>query len=216
MKKLEIGTKYAVGAGCEKWDSIDSITNFFLRPFLQARKNLNMESNQGYIPEIVPELEELEKMRMRFSEDVNAYIAQLLVGVCGGATTEMMSKLVSGNELEIKEMVDDAESRAKKYLIYKTNADYLLVSMGVFEHFSEEKPKESNLVRGKRYYSFASGYLSEIKKTSDDATVFVLKKLARDFPDYVEILSAMSHLAFEKFAQKITDDDISKIIRLEE
>src|SRR5205085_12028284 len=85
-----------------------------------------------------------------------------------------------------------------KYLIYKTNADFLLVSIGIFDnphaadtHRNKLKPsEEAYLGRGKTYYHFAYSYSQQVHRKNAGVSE-VLEKLSVGFDKYIRILSHM-------------------------
>ena len=86
-----------------------------------------------------------------------------------------------------------------KYTIYKTNADFLLISIGIFRNPTNGKLKsrtlfknseEAHMGRAKTYYNFAYTYSqSMFRRTTGIGEV--LEKLSKGFERYVEILSHM-------------------------
>jgi hypothetical protein len=85
-----------------------------------------------------------------------------------------------------------------KYLIYKTNADFLLVSIGIFDnpaasaaHRAKLQPSEEAYVgRGKTYYHFAYSYSQQMHRKNAGVSD-VLEKLSVGFDKYLRILSHM-------------------------
>lgn len=95
--------------------------------------------------------------------------------------------------------IEESNDVRLKYTIYKTNADFLLISIGIFN--DGERPaaesatlfkntEEAHMGRAKAYYNFAYTYSqSMFRRTSGIGDV--LEKLSRGFERYVEILSHM-------------------------
>ncbi len=87
-----------------------------------------------------------------------------------------------------------------KYTIYKTNADFLLISIGIFRNPDGLRPgskdalmkdnEEVYVGRAKAYYQFAYSY-SQAMFRKATAISEVLEKLSKGFEQYVEILSFM-------------------------
>jgi len=91
-----------------------------------------------------------------------------------------------------------------KYTIYKTNADFLLVSIGIFDNptaiIGKPRPRtqpseEASIGRGKVYYHFAYTFSQQVHK-KNPAISEVLEKLSLGFDRYARILS---HLRGEYF-----------------
>src|SRR6185436_10764355 len=84
-----------------------------------------------------------------------------------------------------------------KYLIYKTNADFLLVSIGIFDNPTGQaaqrrlQPSEEAYIgRGKTYYHFAYSYSQQMHRKNQGVSE-VLEKLSVGFDKYIRILSHM-------------------------
>jgi hypothetical protein len=92
-----------------------------------------------------------------------------------------------------------------KYTIYKANADFLLVSMGIFDDphaiaperrrrrqrgNRTEPTEEAYIGRGKTYYRFAYTYSQQLYKKNAGISE-VLEKLSIGFDSYLKILSHM-------------------------
>ena len=87
-----------------------------------------------------------------------------------------------------------------KYTIYKTNADFLLISIGIFDNpravVTPSRPgrfepsEEAYMGRGKTYYQFAYSY-SQLLHGRKSAITDVLEKLSMGFDKYIQILTYM-------------------------
>jgi hypothetical protein len=106
-----------------------------------------------------------------YDEDVNVYLAHLLHSFI--------------------------DSRLK-YLIYKTNADFLLISIGIFDNpvgtaaprAKVPSSEEAYIGRGKTYYHFAYSYAQHVHR-KNQGVAEVLEKLSVGFEKYIKILSHM-------------------------
>ena len=182
--------------------------NFFLRHWLMARKHTGLESNAGFEPKIIG----LRMNDLCFDEDVNVYVAGLLISLFDPARGERESRYVRATELGVHELVGESEDRAFKFMAYRVNADHILTRMGLFDFLREDSYGiESEVLRGKRYYAFAAGYLSEIDRRRS-ALLDVMEKLSIRFEQYYEILSALTRNYLE-FAQRIGADAEAAILR---
>jgi hypothetical protein len=97
------------------------------------------------------------------------------------------------------EKVANSTDARLKYTIYKTNADFLLISIGIFNNAEAKRPdtahayrnsEEAYMGRGKAYYHFAYTYSQSAFRKSTGITE-ILEKLSNGFERYVEILSHM-------------------------
>jgi hypothetical protein len=85
-----------------------------------------------------------------------------------------------------------------KYLIYKTNADFLLISIGIFDNpmgpaasrAKVQPSEEAYIGRGKTYYHFAYSYSQQVHRKNAGVSE-VLEKLSVGFEKYIRILSHM-------------------------
>lgn len=102
----------------------------------------------------------LETSQELGDEDVNAYLAGLLVSYIDPGYLTHISDWLSHYDLDVYQAVSRSEDRVQAYWIYKVNADDLLVSLGVFHRLWRQEKGE--LTRMKRYYSYASEYQKRI------------------------------------------------------
>lgn len=102
----------------------------------------------------------LETNQELYDEDVNAYLAGLLVSYIDPHYLHAISEVLSRYDIDVFQAVARAEDRYQAYWIYKVNADDLLVSLGLFRKFHQTAQGE--LLRIKRYYSSASSYQRRI------------------------------------------------------
>ncbi len=187
----------------------DTFFNFFMVRWLLAREEAGMESDHGFVPQI----KGLRMNDMAFDEDVNVYISGLLSGATKSAVFhQRLARYVRGTELGVHKLVDDVRDRAFKFMVYRTNADHILLRLGVFDHFRENFTGTfADITRGKRYYAFAAGYLGEINGRRS-ALQDVIEKMSVRFDDYYEILSTMTRKYIE-FMQQLTASDEAGIYR---
>lgn len=133
-----------------------------------------------------------------YDEDVNVYIANLLCSFMNPDYHRRAKKFISRYDSNLFEKIKDSSDVRLKYTIYKTNADFLLISIGIFKN-PESTPitlpapnrsEEAHMGRGKAYYQFAYSY-SQSMFRKPTAISEVLEKLSKGFENYVEILSHM-------------------------
>jgi hypothetical protein len=68
-----------------------------------------------------------------YDEDVNVYLAHLLHSFINPEYVEQSKKFLSKYDTEVFRRLSDSGDARLKYTIYKTNADFLLVSIGIFD-----------------------------------------------------------------------------------
>ncbi len=127
----------------------------------------------------------LETNRELYDEDVNTYLAGLLVSYIDPQYLQAVSEVLSQYDIDIFQAVTNAEDRYQAYWIYKVNADDLLVSLGLFRRFQQES--KGQLLRMKRYYSSASEYQRRIYR-KPTAVGEIQTKLAEWTERYLAIL----------------------------
>ena len=122
-----------------------------------------------------------------YDEDVNAYLAGLLVSYIDPEYLTAISHVLSPYDVDIYSAASKAPHRYRAYWIYKVNADDLLVSMGVFHRVWKRFSSEGEMIRMKRYYVFASQYQRQMYGRST-AVGEIQTKLADSAERYLTIL----------------------------
>ncbi|MBI3332735.1 MAG: hypothetical protein HYZ93_01425 [Candidatus Omnitrophica bacterium] len=146
----------------------------------------------------------LETRRELYDEDVNAYLAGLLVSYIDPEYLQAVSEVLSRSDLDLYHAVDKAQDKVQVYWIYKANADDLLVSLGVFRRIWQEYAAE--LDRMRRYYTYASEYQRRIygKPT---AVGEIQVKLAEGQKRYLTIL-ATARSEYLHFLEQIQNEEM--------
>jgi hypothetical protein len=168
--------------------------HFMMKCLLYSRMETGLISNKDY-----------------YDEDVNVYIAHLLNAFLSPAFLEQANKYLSPYDMDVFCQLSNSTDARLKYLLYKTNADFLLISLGIFdkpgkgasgeagpglnvEVSTEDLPRspaeEAYIGRGKTYYHFAYTYSQQIHNARAAITE-VLEKLSLGFDKYTRILSHM-------------------------
>jgi len=148
-----------------------------------------------------------------YDEDVNIYVAHLLNSFSDPRYLAESRKYLSKYDTEVFERLAHSDDARLKYTIYKANADFLLISIGIFENPGAmlsgrapagrakggrawlEPTEEAYVGKGKTYYHFAYTYAQQVHRRST-AVSDVLEKLSLGFDKYTKILS---HLRGEYF-----------------
>ena len=133
-----------------------------------------------------------------YDEDVNVYLAHLLHSFINPEYVEQSKKFLSKYDADVFRRLSSSTDARLKYQIYKTNADFLLVSIGIFDHptiagapRSRMQPSEEAYIgRGKTYYHFAYTYSQQMHRKNAGVSE-VLEKLSNGFEKYLRILSHM-------------------------
>ncbi len=162
---------------------IEPTAFFMMNCLMYSRLEIGMPSNQDF-----------------FDEDVNVYLVSLLTSFMNPEFHERSRKYLSRYDHSLFEKIKDSDDVRLKYTIYKTNADFLLISIGIFRNPDMTRPgsrdrllkdnEEVYMGRAKSYYQFAYSYSQSVFRKAT-AVSDVLEKLSRGFERYVQILSHM-------------------------
>ena len=139
----------------------------------------------------------LETGSQRPDEDVNVYLSGLL---CRYADSAALPETVIPYEADLFESIRGADDTRAKFQIYRSHADHLLVTLGIFGNawwrserqsaFHWAPTRDESIARGKNYYGQAATYatrLQEGRRGLDD----LLGKLQAGFEEYLCILETM-------------------------
>ena len=133
-----------------------------------------------------------------YDEDMNLYLAHLLHSFINPEYVEQSRKFLSKYDSDVFRRLSTSTDARLKYQIYKTNADFLLVSIGIFDNpalAGAVRPRlqpseEAYIGRGKTYYHFAYTYAQQMHRKNAGVSE-VLEKLSQGFDKYLRILSHM-------------------------
>jgi len=153
---------------------------FMINCLLYSRMETGLVSNQDF-----------------YDEDVNVYLAHLLHSFINPEYVEQSKKFLSKYDTDVFRRLATSKDARLKYLIYKTNADFLLVSIGIFDNplgagnsRRHHPSEEAYIGRGKTYYHFAYSYSQQMHRKNAGVSD-VLEKLSVGFEKYIRILSHM-------------------------
>ncbi|HYR52554.1 MAG TPA: hypothetical protein VET83_08060 [Candidatus Dormibacteraeota bacterium] len=159
----------------------ENVGYFFINNFLLSRIDSDMPSD----------LKE-------YDEDVNVYTASLLAGVVTGQQDLLSADYVSTRDADVFARVQETKDQRLRYRVYKANADFLYVSLGIFGESSlvgdvpeTDDDAQRFTGRGKSYYQFASAYAERLFGRGA-AIAEVMDKLSRNFEAYTRVMIWMS------------------------
>lgn len=142
-----------------------------------------------------------------YDEDVNAYMAGLLVSYIDPLYFRWIQRILTRHDVDLHEaVVGCGEDRVRSYWIYKVNADDLLVSMGVFQSGSG-----GDVTRLKQYYGAASEFQRRIYGRPT-AVGEVHSKMAGEAERYLAILSN-TRRDYLHFLQQISPEELNQLQR---
>jgi len=131
-------------------------------------------------------------------EDVNVYLAGLLTSLINPQRRSGPG-LIGASDASLFEAASAAACPRDAYLLYRSNADHILVSLGIFKNPRMKRPDSvSHLAmsasgyigKGKSYYAIARSYAAHIHRRNT-AIGEVLGKLSYGFERYLKVLSLM-------------------------
>src|SRR5882672_984527 len=139
---------------------------FMVNCLLYSRMETGLVSNQDF-----------------YDEDVNVYLAHLLHSFVNPEYVEQSRRFLSKYDTDVFRRLSQSSDARLKYLIYKTNADFLLVSIGIFDNPAAatsprrlQPAEEAYIGRGKTYYHFAYSYSQQMhRKNQGVAEVHLLR-----------------------------------------
>ena len=153
---------------------------FMINCLLYSRMETGLVSNQDF-----------------YDEDVNVYLAHLLHSFVNPDYVEQSRRFLSKYDTDVFRRLSQSTDARLKYQIYKTNADFLLVSIGIFDNPGSassarrvQPAEEAYIGRGKTYYHFAYSYSQQMHRKNEGVSE-VLEKLSVGFDKYIRILSHM-------------------------
>ena len=159
-----------------------SLEEFLLRCLLGAREEASLPSNEG-----------------GFDEDVNVYLVGLLTAILGAEFHQRTQRYHYPSDLDLSRDVAKAHDDRFSYRVYRTNADHLLLSIGLFHHVEgtgsasrpafQRSPRDF-VGRGETYYQLASSSLRRLRK-APTGVEDILLKLAHRFEDYARVLTQL-------------------------
>ncbi len=203
-------------------DSGDSDTteSFFSDQLLKARIEAGLESNAGYDPIFEEGRSEEWKERhwkqvkandLKYDEDVNQYITLTLADLANPQSLSLIHKYVVGLDADVGKIAVQQEQTAIRYFLYKINADFLLLNLGLFNPDGNVMG-EAYFDKGESYYYSAATSLKKVEG-GRSGTSDVLEKLANQFKKYVVILRQMKNSAdnYFSFHFKVSDLEIRSL-----
>jgi len=201
---------------------IETTESFFSNRFLKARIESEHPSNEGLdlILEKNRSAEWQEKHwkqakdnQLKYDEDVNQYITLTLSDLVKGRSQTLINKYIVSMDADAGQTVVEASERSKKFTVYRINADYFLLNLGLLRSDTNILG-DAYLDKGGFYYSSAASSLKEVlggRSTLSDT----MEKLSRQFVKYVRILRHMknSDSNFFSFNFKLSKLEIKKLER---
>ncbi|MAE71986.1 MAG: hypothetical protein CME06_16155 [Gemmatimonadetes bacterium] len=177
-------------------------TSFFMvNALLKSRLTLGLESNSPY-----------------FDEDVNVYLADLMVSFVDPERVRARSELVRESDREVAAVTEDCGER-RKATIYQANADSIVARFAIFDEgagtvrplrYYEHRP-DYWVGRARMYYMFAADLLRRLARR-DAGVAEILGKLAQDLDKYARIVrhACREHLGL---TPRLREGDLFHLMR---
>ena len=158
------------------------ISFYMMNNFLYSRLESNYPTNTRF-----------------YDEDVNIYIANLLTSLSRPEYHDLVRKYVIPYDIVLNNRLERMESSRKKYTYYRANADFLLLSIGLFDNPRMRRPdsapqmklpSRSYIGRARIYYKLAFSHLCKASRRKT-ALADILEKLSVGLEHYLRVLSVM-------------------------
>ncbi len=195
----------------------DTTESYFSDQLLKARVESGLESNAGYDPIFEEGRSEEWKDRhwkevkandLKYDEDVNQYITLTLADLANPQSLSLIHKYVVGLDADVGQIAVNQEQTAIRYYLYKINADFLLLNLGLFNPDTNVLG-DAYIDKGESYYYCAATSLKKVDG-GRSGTSDVLEKLSSEFKKYVVILRQMKNSAdnFFSFHIQISNNEM--------
>jgi hypothetical protein len=175
-----------------------SVEEFLLRCILGAREEAGIPSNSS-----------------GFDEDVNIYVVGLLGRFMSSEYHEFVGRFFFRTDLDLAREVAAHRDDRFGYLAYRTNADQLLLGIGLFcqvdGHGVSNDPvfgrsPEELSGRGATYYNLASASLRRLRRV-ETGPELAMTKLAEQFDDYTTVLRAV-RTSYFRLTSRLSDGEL--------
>jgi hypothetical protein len=199
---------------------IETTESFFSNRYLKARIESGLPSNEGL--DIIFEenrssawrnkyWKQAKDNRLKYDEDVNQYITLILSDLVKGRSQNLINKYIVSMDADAGQTVVETTERLKKFNVYRINADYFLLNLGLLLSDTNNLG-DAYIDKGGYYYSSAASILKEVlggRSTLSDT----MEKLSLQFLKYVRILRHMknSDSNFLSFNYKLSKLEIKKL-----
>ena len=108
---------------------------------MRGRLDSGKESNEGY--DLIFEegrneewcerhWKEIKANEMKYDEDVNQYIALILAELANPKSLAFQNQYTVGIDDDVGQIALSLQEQIKTYFLYKINADFLLLNLGLF------------------------------------------------------------------------------------
>jgi hypothetical protein len=169
-------------------EELQSSFFYMLNCLLHSRMQIGMESNS-----------------VVYDEDVNMYLANLLNSFIDPNFLEASSKYVRFYDRDVYSLASKAPDDRARYSVYRTNADYLLMDLGIFNNLPRTRgsllpmyhlTRDHYIGRAKAYYELAASYARQASRKHAPVSD-TLTKISDHIEGYLSILSYLRGRYFD-------------------
>ncbi|MBN1586844.1 MAG: hypothetical protein JW937_05370 [Candidatus Omnitrophica bacterium] len=174
-------------------------------PFYYTLSQRERESSEGYMLTCLMRVRsEIAELATSSDEDVNVYLAHLLVAVIQPQYHEQYARYGAVREIDLLDLLEEPADKALKYRVYRVNADHRLLWLGVFDNLLRDREPEGVDLRrrhctegyGSAYYHYAAEYDRMIHRARTPIAE-VLDKLSGSFQLYEAVLTRVRQDYFD-------------------
>lgn len=198
----------------------ETTESFFFENLITTRLEEDLPSNDGFDPFLEESRDDawrethwklLKDNDLKYDEDVNQYLILTLAELANPKSLELLNRNLVGLDSDVGQQAVDEVETARRYLMYKVNADFLLLYLGLFGS-GLRVCGDRYFDKGKCYYYSAASNLRGIKGGGSGLSD-VLEKLALRFALYVQILRLMKERSdnYFSFYTRITQDQLERL-----
>ncbi len=131
-------------------------------------------------------------------EEVNVYMAGLLQSLVDGSFHAGHGEWLATTPTDVFSKVEEGDSNRHRLEVYRSNADYRMITFGLFAGFGERHTDrrslstsgDAKLEEAQQYYGWAALFSARMPERYRGLSV-TLEKLAENFNTYVDVLSYM-------------------------
>lgn len=159
----------------------------------------------------------------RYARKVDGYLTSLLATFSNPSHVEHLTPRLTGYDLDVFRRLKNSDDATVKYTIYKTERDFLLLSIGKFDERGEKAlPPDPEFKHGdqgqmgcnKGYYHFTFSYCTGDPVTPGEMAE-IYKQLSMGFEKYSTILTYSAGMYFD-LAERLADAEVYNLTRATE
>src|SRR3989344_2192912 len=141
-----------------------------------------------------------------------AYVSFLLRDFISPLNLELQRRFIFPKDTDVFALVENSTDNRYKFLVYKTNADFLLITLGLFDTESHSKTRKIHtrgqvMDKTKKYYSNASVYSSMLGASRKDN---IYEMLSQRVEECVDVLAFVGG---DFGMQQIVIDDLETMVK---